>query len=291
MRHALALGLLVGLAAVGPGLAAARSPLVGQLNAVATRYHEDPAQLDALRDGLEGAVRDEPDAANFTALSRVSFLLVLHHCAKPAAVLDEAARVTRHRLVVTESVYRSRSELFWLRLLDPRVNRRRHGGGMPPAASFHPAPEWEALFDSRGLRRLATRWLGSPLERLVHHPLLWVLAPSRGADRLHDLVSPGRRLAEAAERVGRQTGVDLVQPAIDLTVGQGEQAAAPAIAFHQEGAEALHLQYPQRLGDTEVAQPVHVEHARDAAAVSGAKTVADGGEIDGPVRDEPLAIG
>jgi hypothetical protein len=74
VRRALALGLLVGLAAVGPGLAAARSPLVGQLNAVATRYHEDPAQLDALRDGLEGAVRDEPDAANFTALSRVSFL-------------------------------------------------------------------------------------------------------------------------------------------------------------------------------------------------------------------------
>jgi SAM-dependent methyltransferase len=115
------------------------------------------------------------------AFDTTLLLLVLHHCAKPAAVLDEAARVTRHRLVVTESVYRSRSELFWLRLLDPRVNRRRHGGGMPPAASFHPAPEWEALFDSRGLRRLATRWLGSPLERLVHHPLLWVLAPSRGA--------------------------------------------------------------------------------------------------------------
>lgn len=33
-------------------------------------------------------------------------LLTLHHCAAPAVVLDEAIRVTRRRLVVTESVYR-----------------------------------------------------------------------------------------------------------------------------------------------------------------------------------------
>lgn len=52
----------------------ARSPLVSQLNSVATRYHEDPTRLDALREGLEQAVRDDPDAANLTALSRVCFL-------------------------------------------------------------------------------------------------------------------------------------------------------------------------------------------------------------------------
>jgi tetratricopeptide (TPR) repeat protein len=74
VRRALAVGLVAGLAAVGPGVAAARSPLVGQLNAVATTYHEDPARLDALREGLEQAVRDDPDAANYTALSRVCFL-------------------------------------------------------------------------------------------------------------------------------------------------------------------------------------------------------------------------
>jgi tetratricopeptide (TPR) repeat protein len=55
-------------------VAEARSPLVGQLNRAATRYHEDPTRLDRLREGLEQAVRDDPDAANFTALSRVSFL-------------------------------------------------------------------------------------------------------------------------------------------------------------------------------------------------------------------------
>ena len=31
-------------------------------------------------------------------------LLTLHHCAAPAATLDEAIRVTRGRLIVTESV-------------------------------------------------------------------------------------------------------------------------------------------------------------------------------------------
>jgi tetratricopeptide (TPR) repeat protein len=58
----------------GAGVSHARSPLVGQLNGVATRYHEDPTRLDALREGLEQAVRDDPDAANFTALARVCFL-------------------------------------------------------------------------------------------------------------------------------------------------------------------------------------------------------------------------
>ena len=72
IRLLLALGVAGPLA--GAVVAHARSPLVGQLNVVATRYHEDPARLDTLREGLEQAVRDDPDAANFTALSRVSFI-------------------------------------------------------------------------------------------------------------------------------------------------------------------------------------------------------------------------
>jgi NAD(P)-dependent dehydrogenase (short-subunit alcohol dehydrogenase family) len=68
--------LVVGSMALlaGAPLVDARSPLVGQLNAAATRYHEDPARLDTLREGLEHAVGDDPDAANFTALSRVCFI-------------------------------------------------------------------------------------------------------------------------------------------------------------------------------------------------------------------------
>ena len=102
-------------------------------------------------------------------------LLTLHHCEAPEAVLDEAVRVTRHRLVVTESVYRTRLERFWLERLDGRVNRFRHGGAMRPALGFRPPDEWRRLFEARGLTIVATRWLGSALERLVHHPLLFAL--------------------------------------------------------------------------------------------------------------------
>jgi hypothetical protein len=71
-RRATLAGLL--LLALVPATAAARSPLVGQVQAVATGYHEDPTRLDRLRDGLEQAVRDDPDAPNLVALSRISFL-------------------------------------------------------------------------------------------------------------------------------------------------------------------------------------------------------------------------
>jgi len=109
------------------------------------------------------------------AFDTTLLLLVLHHCEKPEAVLDEAVRVTRHRLIVTESVYRNRLDLFWLRLLDARVNRFRHGGRMRHATSFRAPADWEALFASRGLQAVARRWLGSRGERLVHHPWLCVL--------------------------------------------------------------------------------------------------------------------
>jgi SAM-dependent methyltransferase len=109
------------------------------------------------------------------AFDTTLLLLTLHHCADPEAVLDEAVRVTRHRLVVIESVYRSSRDRFWLELLDGRVNRHRHGGAMPAPLAFRPPAGWEALFASRGLRVGERRWLGAWWERLVHHPLLFVL--------------------------------------------------------------------------------------------------------------------
>ena len=111
------------------------------------------------------------DAAFDTTL----LLLTLHHCEAPETVLDEAIRVTRRRLIVTESVYRTPMERFWLELLDGRVNRFRHEGAMRPAAHVRPPHEWRRLFEARDLSIVATRWLGSAIERLVHHPLLWVL--------------------------------------------------------------------------------------------------------------------
>ena len=102
-------------------------------------------------------------------------LLTLHHCDKPESVLDEAVRVTRHRLILTESVYRNRLDHFWLHTLDARFNRLRHAGRMAPPQAFRTSAEWEVLFASRNLRPVAARWLGSRLERLLHHPRLYVL--------------------------------------------------------------------------------------------------------------------
>jgi ubiquinone/menaquinone biosynthesis C-methylase UbiE len=102
-------------------------------------------------------------------------LLVLHHCADPEAVLNEAVRVTRRHLLVVESVYRNPRDRCWLDLLDHRLNRYRYGGAMPAPLAFRRPNEWQALFESRHLRTVETRWLGSWWERLVHHPLLFVL--------------------------------------------------------------------------------------------------------------------
>jgi len=107
-------------------------------------------------------------------------LLTLHHCDKAEAVLDEARRVTRARLIVTESVYRNPVDRFWLRALDGRFNRLRHGGRMAAPLAFRAPGEWEALFASRGLRLIAARWLGSRVERLIHHPRLYVLDATAG---------------------------------------------------------------------------------------------------------------
>jgi SAM-dependent methyltransferase len=112
-------------------------------------------------------------------------LLTLHHCDAAEAVLDEAVRVTRHRLIVTESVPRTRLDLIWLRALDGRFNRLRHGGRMAAPLAFRTDAGWAALFAARGLRPIATAWLGSRAERLIHHPRLYVLnlpAAEKGPD-------------------------------------------------------------------------------------------------------------
>ncbi len=102
-------------------------------------------------------------------------LLTLHHCTRAEVVLDEARRVTRRRLIVTESVYRNRWDRFWLGLLDTRINRFRHDGGMNTPCAFRTREAWHRLFESRGLETIETRWLGSWWERRVHHPVLFVL--------------------------------------------------------------------------------------------------------------------
>jgi hypothetical protein len=66
---------VAGLLALAPAHPAdARSPLVAELDALATRYHENPARLDAVRTGLAEAARREPDAETWIALARACFI-------------------------------------------------------------------------------------------------------------------------------------------------------------------------------------------------------------------------
>jgi tetratricopeptide (TPR) repeat protein len=62
------------LIALTMGFAHAQSPLIGELDAAASHYHQDPAQLDRLRAGLERAVATDPHPANWIGLARISFL-------------------------------------------------------------------------------------------------------------------------------------------------------------------------------------------------------------------------
>lgn len=101
--------------------------------------------------------------------------LALHHCADPEAVLDEALRVTGARLIILESVYRTRRERGCLERLDGWLNRYRHGGEMHPALAFKKVDEWQCIFATRSLETVDRRWLGSRWERLVHQPVLFVL--------------------------------------------------------------------------------------------------------------------
>ena len=110
------------------------------------------------------------------AFDTTLMLLTLHHCEHPERVLDEAVRVTRGRLIIIESVYRTGRQRFWLDVLDHCVNHHRHHGGMSMPVSFRRPEEWGRLFESRGLRTIETAWLGPWWERLVHHPLLFVLS-------------------------------------------------------------------------------------------------------------------
>jgi hypothetical protein len=70
MRHLL-LALVVLSSA---GVACADPSLVAELEVVATRYHQDPARLDAVREGLERAAGSRPAVDILIALARVSFI-------------------------------------------------------------------------------------------------------------------------------------------------------------------------------------------------------------------------
>src|SRR5262249_57459844 len=69
-----------------------------------------------------------------------------------------------------------------------------------------------------------------------------------------------------------------------------EEAVAGKIAFHQEGPELPHTEYPDRLCEPKVSKPVDARDALDPAAKQRAGAVTHGGEIDRAVGNEEFAI-
>jgi tetratricopeptide (TPR) repeat protein len=70
MRAAAA--ILVLLSAAGP--ACAQSPLAAEVRALADRYHERPARIDALRPLVAQAAQADPHVDNLLALAQIAFL-------------------------------------------------------------------------------------------------------------------------------------------------------------------------------------------------------------------------
>lgn len=52
----------------------AASPLVAELQAFSTRYHENPKKIDQLKAALEKAAESDPDSDTFLALAQVCFM-------------------------------------------------------------------------------------------------------------------------------------------------------------------------------------------------------------------------
>lgn len=66
-------GLLGPLILVFPAAGWAQSPLVAEWGAFYARYHENPARLDEIQQGLERALETDPHVENFLALAQVCF--------------------------------------------------------------------------------------------------------------------------------------------------------------------------------------------------------------------------
>ena len=104
----------------------------------------------------------------------VVLYFVLHHAEHALAVLREAKRVSRQRVIIVESVYKSQFGLKLLTMLDKVANhlrRSRHMSTQEGHLAFRTAEGWRDLFVANGLSILAERSRG----RLIHRQRLFVL--------------------------------------------------------------------------------------------------------------------
>lgn len=110
------------------------------------------------------------------SVDTVLLSLVLHHAEDPEAVLREALRVARTRVVVTESTYEHTWERRVLEWADRSVNRARGGGRMGRGEGplhFHTPQAWSRIAEGAGGKVVLSR----RLNRLGHRHHLLVVEP------------------------------------------------------------------------------------------------------------------
>jgi len=91
------------------------------------------------------------------AFDAVLVAFVLHHCPDGgAAVLAEAARLARARVIVLEDAFDTPFQRAAIRFLDPILNRLEDAR-IPVPLRFRPAAEWLDAFRRLGLRPGAVR--------------------------------------------------------------------------------------------------------------------------------------
>src|SRR5256885_16363941 len=89
-------------------------PQIAEVEVVATRYHENPARLDALREGLEQAARTDPDVDTLIALARVCFIWGDIRATTVEQKLEAYDRGRRAARLAVERAPRSAAAHFWL---------------------------------------------------------------------------------------------------------------------------------------------------------------------------------
>ena len=135
---------------IGPGNGAVVKAWIEQGNVVEPLDVVDKSLFKEVRPTLyRGKVMPYADSSYDTAI----LLTMLHHCPDPDAVLREAVRVSRTRVIVMEDVYRGAlmEKLTWW--MDSLVNMEWTGH----PHSNKSEEQWEALFSDLGLRILSRR--------------------------------------------------------------------------------------------------------------------------------------
>lgn len=95
--------------------------------------------------------------------------VVLHHCANPMIVLDEAIRVSKKKIIIIESVFFSSFSKYWSYFFDWYWNRLLHK--VPCPFNHKTSEEWKRIFLEKGLKICDSQYLGIDIWYIpeLHH--------------------------------------------------------------------------------------------------------------------------